>query len=1355
MKQMKRKFITALALLACCSAGVGITSVVQAPQQADIVASAETIYNIQRLGPLETSTQTALYVYSVEGDTPSFNSWEYRFTFQADTGVGFLWNGQAYDGWEIKQPGTDFYIGLGKAASVGDVITIGGTFINSEAGVKFIFAENSFRWNGSSWEVYTANAVYTTYHLGEMEVNWPSNNGSGSTRADHLYLKKADNQALPVERWDVLFTLESGEGLKINGVKADMLEMKSTDAGLFIALANVKAGDVVSISGTFTCDVRLTKYTIEESQFVWTGSIWEKYLEYTTYSIGKVVIGQNTHASAVYFDRADGGRFEIIDGAWVEKLTFESGSGIGVTLNGTQISMDDIKIPNNIYVGLGVTAQKGDVLKIGGTFYNKNLSVKYVIEESVFTWNGSAWVSGVVDSFLEVYNVGKVLMSSGSSTAVYFYPEGDASFVKTDSTWTEKLTFKTGSGIGITLNGTAIKMTDIKIPGDMYVGLGKTAKRGDILKIGGTFYNDKLDVEYVISESVFEFNGSKWFAVCDDAELEVYDDLTLMDLGVGTDLTMQGVYDGSGLSYLANEENTTGSVKFRFGYQSTNLGEGDVYIRLRGGAWEGICFRFIWNGIDGVNPSMNKISLRNNQYYNIEIGAIDTKDGANIWVYLRIDGVMQFSTLVAKEGEYAGYNTNRVSLYASNVAKSTISDPDNVSITYTTELGTFTQYAGKNSEYVLSNGKAYDAFIGWVANGQLYDAGEVISIGTSNLAFEALEIDFAMDNGAAIRLAGAADESGIRFTTRIDNAALKALLGQYGIVSYTFGTLIMPYDYLETDQAPNLTDFAVGTEVQQIPCTAWELVDGNAVYYGAMKDLYTGNYDRLFAGRGYAILTFADGTEQIVYTNFDKDENVRSVRFIAQRLQEDTAEYGVLSSTKKTVVDAYAAKDSIQLMDYEAYAANNNLSLVAWYYPELDASNQYNNAHNIAIAQKIKAAGMKAVYLDGKYHLDLITHENIEKTRQIIEFFWSQGLYTIAFGSNGGENCAIDYSVEEYPDFSACEGFMGFLVWDEPSGTANMEKLAEFAKNFEKVYGGTGVTFMANLFPSYASIFQNGSTLDKAAFKAYLQQYCDVVLSQVQGEKWLSLDTYPVNADQSLMENFLFDLGMLKYYALSADAHAHAVLQSSGWGEDGSSKNRMPTEAEMRMQAYAALAFGVDSISWWSYSDKRGDDQQNPTDSEEYYTRFANVNNELAKLGAVYGSFDWKGIILGIGKNNSYIGKDRDYNAYALVKGQIGAYELTVSNTKNLSGVSTDKTNLNYLMGVMEDMSGNEGYMLCNYNSHESDRTQIITLTFKTNVTEAVVYRNGVAQTVSVTGGKLSIELATGEGVFVLPSKLG
>jgi hypothetical protein len=239
---------------------------------------------------------------------------------------------------------------------------------------------------------------------------------------------------------------------------------------------------------------------------------------------------------------------------------------------------------------------------------------------------------------------------------------------------------------------------------------------------------------------------------------------------------------------------------------------------------------------------------------------------------------------------------------------------------------------------------------------------------------------------------------------------------------------------------------------------------------------------------------------------------------------------------------------------------------------------------------------------------------------------------------------------------------------------------------------------MGNLLPSYASIFGENGNPDKAAFKAYLQKYCDVVLSNVSGTKWLSIDTYPIMANKTLLKNFLYDIGTLKTVALENGAHAHVILQSYGFVESGNSdKERMPSEAELRMQAYTAMAFGVDSMSWYVYSPNGHGESDTVANvdgtirDQENYDAFKNINAELTAIGKVYNAFNWKGIILGAGKNNGAsigsweITKDNDYKAFEMVMGQLGEYELSASDTKYLASVKTNKTDWNYLLGVMED----------------------------------------------------------------------
>ncbi|MBQ8725966.1 MAG: hypothetical protein IJY84_02555, partial [Clostridia bacterium] len=1165
-----------------------------------------------------------------------------------------------------------------EGVNVGDVVSIGGVFVNEDLAIRYTIPESKFTWTGSEWEEYVE---YTIHNLGALELHVNSSVGGASGSNNVLYLQRADGAALPVLDWDHGFTYESGDGWKVNGASATLNTFKSTPDGLYLEFEAVPTDAVVSISGTFVYSQAPVKYVIDESKFVWNGSAWEKYIEYTEYNVGTLTV--NTISAP----------------------------------NGSAVS--------NEYI--------------------------YILKE-----NGST-----VDD------------------------------------WTR---YTYVSGAGFKVNGETATLNAIQNVGSgLYLAFAGVSA-GDVISIEGTYKCASTAIKYVIDEALFMWNGSGWIKCYADSQLATYDLVGISDLGWGIERNVNATtaIDNTGLSYEASEANTTGSVKFRFGFNSTNLAALSE-IRLRGTAWQGIRFIIGDNQIKSwYSSTVTTYALSSNTDYVIELGAIDFLDGESIWIYVKVDNIIVISDVVLKttvnpneDGTpaFSTFNTNNISCYFNAGVNATFIDPDHVSVTYTASCGSSVEYVEKNSNYTVSSEKAktYNTFIGWVYNDALYAADDTLQIAEENITLTALEIDFRLENGAAIRVADSVDSSGIRFITLLKESDLSALKGY--VKSVTYGTLIIPYDYLSEGQAPNLNDFTSNVDILKIESSAtsdsekWEVnSDGYVVYRGAMQKLYPENYERLFAGRGYMEITLKNDETITVYTPFDKENNVRSIRYVAQAFKADTTEpaegelrYNNLSETKKEFVDTYAASDSIDLMDYAAYAANNFFTTIAWNYPALDESNEYINEKNIAIATQMKNTGIKVVNLTGVNLLVLNTKEAIEKTHQIIKFFWSQGLKTVAFAANNVENFNVDFTQIGTPDFSDCEGFIGFLHWDEPTeDDTTMSKLADLAIQFNNVYAGSDVTFMVNLLPSYAPYFQgeetswwggSSTTLDKDVFKAYVKEYCDKVLSQVKGEKWLSIDSYPINKDESLHDTFLLDLGVIKYYAMQYGAHAHVALQSSGFGTaDNDTKARIPTEAEMRMQAYAALAFGMDSISWFTYSPSGSDSETfytfvdndgNITD-QTAYDAFTAVNTELNAIGAVYSAFKWKGIILGAGKNNDGLfSDDADYNAFETVSGQIGDYELSATDTKHLSSVSTNKTNWNYLMGVMEDGCGNEGYVLCNYNSHEEDRDQTITLNFDKDITEVVIYRGGVAQTVSVTNRTLTVDLATGEGVIILPSKLG
>jgi len=276
--------------------------------------------------------------------------------------------------------------------NTGDVVSIGGVFSNADLKIRYVIPETKFTWTGTTWET-CEEIEYTSHELGVIEPNTNSSTfGVASARPDHLYTEEIGK--MPVQDWESAFVLESGYGVKINGEVLGSFEIKSTDGGLWFGLSNIKAGDEVSICGTFKNAKHATKYVIEESKMVWNGYTWEKYVEYTTYELGEMrILSDSSTSDAVYVTTVNGEVLPI--NSWVYRFTFLGDSGIGITLNGVQVVTNDIKSPDgNLYIGLtGKVVEEGAVLKIGGTFRNLDTATAYVITESEFVFVNSVWKS--------------------------------------------------------------------------------------------------------------------------------------------------------------------------------------------------------------------------------------------------------------------------------------------------------------------------------------------------------------------------------------------------------------------------------------------------------------------------------------------------------------------------------------------------------------------------------------------------------------------------------------------------------------------------------------------------------------------------------------------------------------------------------------------------------------------------------------------------------------------------------------------------------------------------------------------------------------------------------------------------
>ena len=524
MSKVKTKLVSLLVALSCVFACLGVG--VFASKAINAKASDYTTYTITAVGATADSDATVINVTSVGGEelpVVEEEDWDNDYSFEEGSGTGLTLNGVSVAMDSAYLPTNYFCIILNGEAKDGDVFTIDGAFYNDTTAVKVVFVNCSLVFNGSVWTGFTSSDL-TSYNVGELtlHVNSQPYGGAGTVN-NNLYLQRADGEDYEQYGWESLF-VGKADGFKVNGVPATLNKMVSTDAGIFFDFAAANAGDVITISGSFVNESEGVEFVIAESSFMWTVNGWVKTVALTTYEVGKVVIGNGSGAGAVYFAIESGAKFEKVDGTWAEKLTYAAGTG--VTINGTQINMGDIKIPNDMYVGLGLTAQEGDVMVVGGTFYNNNLAVKYVITESVFSWNGSAWVQyvetpGEPDTPVEyevftATNVGAT-GSSNASTLYLYDADGNLPKERVTDDWGNVYAFE-GT---ITLGGETVAVSEAKFPGDLYLVIGTTASVGDVLAINGAFTNDTTAFKLVF-DCKLEWNGSAWVQYVEPIEYTVY-----------------------------------------------------------------------------------------------------------------------------------------------------------------------------------------------------------------------------------------------------------------------------------------------------------------------------------------------------------------------------------------------------------------------------------------------------------------------------------------------------------------------------------------------------------------------------------------------------------------------------------------------------------------------------------------------------------------------------------------------------------------------------------------------------------------------------------------------------------------
>ena len=491
------------------------------------------VYAISKVGATGDSSASVLYLYSL-GDVElpkAKGDWDNVYSLEAGSGAGLTLNGAAASFGDMKMPG-DLYLPVNSTVNVGDVFAIDGVFYNEAKAIKLVFENCKLQWNGTAWVEYVeAPAVaYEVYNISKVGA-------TGDSSASVLYLYSLGDVELPKAKgdWDNVYTLEagSGAGLTLNGAAASFGDMKMPGDLYLPVNSTVNVGDVFAIEGTFYNEAKAIKLVFENCKLQWNGTAWVEYvpqpdeIEYTTYNIGALKFKQMqpNADNMAYFNRADGQDITIVstenDVHWTTAFSYDEGC---VTLNGSAVAAG-VKFPGDLFIELPLFPAENDELTIGGTFYSETLAVKYVIEESTFVWNGTAWTEKGAEP--KTYDLGALTFhvnskpwggAGGANNQLYLERvDGEALPVLT---WDHF--FKAASENNFKINDKVATLLEMKSTDAGLFFLFNGLEAGDKVTIGGTFVCETLLTTYTFEETSFVWNGTSW---------EVYVEYTTYEIG--------------------------------------------------------------------------------------------------------------------------------------------------------------------------------------------------------------------------------------------------------------------------------------------------------------------------------------------------------------------------------------------------------------------------------------------------------------------------------------------------------------------------------------------------------------------------------------------------------------------------------------------------------------------------------------------------------------------------------------------------------------------------------------------------------------------------------------------------------
>ena len=432
-----------------------------------------------------------------------------------------------------------FFNGFGTAVA-GDTLTVQGDWYSTFTGEELRFyAPVTFTFDGSAWTRTSEVPDTTVYSEYTGSFNNKNSQVPNGTSAGQLYLKGSDSlDAYKInsnDDWSQrLYAMDGNEngvfldGVKVNG--APLFKYSDYSNRWFTEGFAPSAGSILTIKGTFYSKALAVKVHVDECKFLWDGTKWSDYIEYTYHDFAVTGVNQ-----VLYTYESDGTTIKYrhfylnidgtVPGSWDKFL------GLQISVNGGE--KQDVRVGNNgstsvicfdvhsslmaadIAVGTTMTLHAGSAPAIDGAPNVNATDAIRLTADYTLEWTGTEWVKYV--DYTEYTGTLTTVGAEAAGGTSNIYLKGSDSLAGYGATeitdWQTRMVADNEQS-GVFLNGVRVNSNTavFKYSGasNGWFAEGFAATTGDVLTIKGNFTCEKTASKITIEESKFVYDGSVW-----------------------------------------------------------------------------------------------------------------------------------------------------------------------------------------------------------------------------------------------------------------------------------------------------------------------------------------------------------------------------------------------------------------------------------------------------------------------------------------------------------------------------------------------------------------------------------------------------------------------------------------------------------------------------------------------------------------------------------------------------------------------------------------------------------------------------------------------------------------------------